>query len=71
MPGLSTIEEEAIARAADAPMLDQVLEWAAINSGSRNLEGLERMAALLADAFSSLPGELERTRSPFAVDGAP
>ncbi|HEU4810060.1 MAG TPA: hydrolase, partial [Sphingomicrobium sp.] len=31
----------------------------AINSGSRNLSGLERIAAVLADAFSALPGELE------------
>jgi glutamate carboxypeptidase len=39
-------------------MLDQVLEWTAVNSGSRNLAGLERTAGLLADAFSALPGEL-------------
>ena len=72
MPGLTTIEEEAIARAADAPMLDQVLSWAAVNSGSRNLEGLERMAGLLADAFSALPGELEMVEAPpvEAVDSA-
>ena len=38
-------------------MLDQVLAWAAINSGSRNLAGLERMADLLADAFAALPGD--------------
>jgi glutamate carboxypeptidase len=42
------------------PMLDQVLAWSAINSGSRNLPGLERMAATLADAFSALPGDLEQ-----------
>ena len=35
-------------------MLDQVLGWAAVNSGSRNLAGLERMADLLADAFAAL-----------------
>jgi glutamate carboxypeptidase len=46
-------------------MLDQVLAWSAINSGSRNLPGLERMAAVLADAFAVLPGELE------LVDAAP
>ena len=40
------------------PMLDQVLAWAAVNSGSRNLAGLERMADLLADAFAALPGVL-------------
>lgn len=72
MPGLSSIEEEVIARAADAPMLDQVLAWSAINSGSRNLDGLERMAALLADAFAELPGDLELLDAPpvEAVDAA-
>jgi glutamate carboxypeptidase len=54
--GLSTIEREAIERAAAEPMLAQVESWAAINSGSRNLEGLGRMAEQLADAFSVLPG---------------
>jgi glutamate carboxypeptidase len=53
-------------------MLDQVLEWSAVNSGSRNLAGLERMAALLADAFAALPGELglEEPASVEAVDSA-
>jgi glutamate carboxypeptidase len=40
------------------PMVDQVLEWAAINSGTGNLGGLEVMAARLAQAFSTLPGEV-------------
>ncbi len=44
-------------------MLDQVLGWAAVNSGSRNLAGLERMAELLADAFSALPGALRLEQS--------
>jgi glutamate carboxypeptidase len=39
-------------------MLDQVQEWAAINSGSRNLPGLAAMAGIYADAFAALPGEL-------------
>jgi len=39
-------------------MLEQVQAWSAINSGSRNLDGLARMAALLADAFSALPGDI-------------
>ncbi len=39
-------------------MLDQVTAWAAVNSGSRNLAGLEQVAGLLADAFAALPGEL-------------
>ena len=72
MPGLNHIEEDAIARAADAAMLDQVLAWAAVNSGSRNLDGLERMAALLADAFTVLPGDLALVEAPpvEAVDSA-
>jgi len=58
MRGLTQIEAAAVERCADAPMLDQVTEWAALNSGSRNLAGLETVAGLLADAFSALPGEL-------------
>ncbi|HEX8447855.1 MAG TPA: hydrolase [Sphingomonas sp.] len=45
-------------RAAAAPMLDQVLAWSAVNSGSRNLDGLATMAGLLADAFAGLPGPI-------------
>ncbi len=56
--GLSTTENAAVEQAAAEPMLDQVLEWAAINSGSRNLSGLGRMAEVLGEAFSALPGEL-------------
>jgi glutamate carboxypeptidase len=39
-------------------MLTAVESWAAVNSGSGNLAGLARMAELLADAFSALPGKL-------------
>jgi glutamate carboxypeptidase len=59
MGDLSTIERAAVDRAGAEPMLDQVLQWSAVNSGSHNLAGLERVAALLADAFSALPGETE------------
>jgi glutamate carboxypeptidase len=58
MADLSSIEQAAVAHCADAPMLDQVTAWAALNSGSRNLAGLETVAGLLADAFSALPGEV-------------
>jgi glutamate carboxypeptidase len=58
MRGLTQIDAAAVERCADAPMLDQVTEWAALNSGSRNLAGLEAVAGLLADAFSALPGEI-------------
>ena len=59
MRGLSSIEAAAIERCGDAPLLDQVQDWAAINSGSRNLEGLEQVASRLADAFSPLSGAIE------------
>ncbi len=39
-------------------MLATVEAWAAINTGSRNLNGLAAMAAVLADAFGKLPGPL-------------
>jgi glutamate carboxypeptidase len=58
MRALSSVEQAAVERCPDAPMLDQVRAWAAINSGSRNLEGLGTIAALLADQFSALPGAL-------------
>jgi glutamate carboxypeptidase len=56
--GLTSNEQEIVERAAAEPMLEQVLQWSAINSGSRNLPGLHRMAAVLAEAFSALPGEV-------------
>jgi glutamate carboxypeptidase len=65
MGQLSKTEQAAVEHAAAEPMLDQVLEWSALNSGSRNLPGLERMAGVLADAFCALPGELD------LVDPAP
>jgi glutamate carboxypeptidase len=58
MGELTSTEREAVERASAEPMLDQVLAWSAVNSGSRNLAGLERMAELLADAFAALPGVL-------------
>lgn len=39
-------------------MLDTLLCWSAVNSGSRNLDGLHSMAMLLADAFAVLPGAI-------------
>ncbi|HEX5258703.1 MAG TPA: hydrolase, partial [Sphingomicrobium sp.] len=67
MGQLSSIEREAVERASGEPMLDQVLAWAAINSGSRNLTGLERMAEMLTDAFAALPGVL-RLEHPQTVE---
>jgi glutamate carboxypeptidase len=67
MEELSSTERKIVERAAAEPMLDQVLAWAAVNSGSRNLGGLERMADLLADAFAALPGAL-RLENPAPVE---
>jgi len=62
----------ALDAAAAAPMLAQVRKWSAVNSGSRNLDGLATMAGLLADAFAILPGDVV-LRDPVAgaeIDGA-
>ncbi|MDK2769031.1 MAG: hydrolase [Sphingomonas sp.] len=56
--GLNTIEAAAVEAARAAPMLAQVERWVAVNSGTRNLDGLATMAGLLADAFAALPGDL-------------
>jgi glutamate carboxypeptidase len=70
MAELSSSERAVVERVGAEPMVDQVLGWAAINSGSRNLAGLERMADLLVDAFAALPGliRLERPAMVKAVD---
>jgi glutamate carboxypeptidase len=67
MAELSSSERAVVERARAEPMLDQLLGWAAVNSGSRNLAGLERMADLLVDAFAALPGLL-RLESPAKVE---
>ena len=69
---LSSTEQGAVERASVEPMLDQVLAWAAVNSGSRNLGGLERIADVLTDAFAALPGalRLEQAEPVEAVDTA-
>ncbi len=58
MEGLTTIERDCVERAMAAPMLGQVEAWAAVNSGSRNLDGLASVAGMIADAFAVLPGAL-------------
>ncbi|QZD92263.1 hydrolase [Qipengyuania xiapuensis] len=51
---------QALLDAVDADtMLAEVQEWAAINTGTANIDGLKTMAGVLADAFSALPGEVE------------
>ena len=67
MGELSSIEREAVERASAEPMKGQVLTWSAINSGSRNLDGLNRMAMALADELAALPGEVS-LRDPAPVE---
>jgi glutamate carboxypeptidase len=69
---LSSSERAVVERAGAEHMLDQVLGWAAVNSGSRNLAGLERMSDMLGNAFSALPGTvcLESSAPVEAVDAA-
>lgn len=56
---ITTDEMAVLERAANAPMLAQVLDWASINSGTCHLAGLRIMAQKLSDAFSILPGRLQ------------
>jgi len=58
MTSLTASESATLERAADAPMLGQVERWAAVNSGTGNLAGLKTVAAMLADAFAVLPGDI-------------
>jgi glutamate carboxypeptidase len=55
---LTATEQTLVESAAATPMLPQVERWAAINSGTRNLEGLKAVAELLADEFAALPGKV-------------
>lgn len=66
MGELTKIERSAVERAETEPMLDQLFQWSAVNSGSRHLAGLERMADMLIDAFSALPG-LIRLETPATI----
>jgi glutamate carboxypeptidase len=62
MTRLSAAEAAALAwlDGRAAAMLAEVEAWAAINTGSRNLAGLSRMADVLADAFAPLGGNIRR-----------
>lgn len=59
MQPLSKSELAALERPDHDRMLAQVQIWSEINSGTGNLKGLATTASLLADAFSSLHGEVE------------
>ncbi|SFP35849.1 hydrolase [Sphingomonas rubra] len=58
MERLTTTERDTLARLDGASMLARTKEWAAINSGTRNLAGNATMAGLLADAAAALPGSV-------------
>lgn len=58
MHTLSASERQALESIEQPHMLGQVQSWAAINSGSGNLDGLATTANLLTEAFSVLPGEV-------------
>ncbi|MEZ5743094.1 MAG: hydrolase, partial [Sphingomonadaceae bacterium] len=66
MSGALTPEAEAMLDKVDPdPILARTLDWAAVNSGTSNLDGLATMAGLMADTFAALPGEVR------LVDPAP
>jgi glutamate carboxypeptidase len=58
MSELSSSERDLLAQIDPAVMLDQVLAWSAINTGTRNLAGLAQQADVLATAFAALPGDI-------------
>ena len=71
MRGLKSDEHAVLERAAAEPMLEQVQSWAAINSGSRNLNGLAKMADIYAHAFAALPGQVQfKEAAPIDAMGA-
>jgi glutamate carboxypeptidase len=58
MQQLSPTETALLGAVDAAPMLGQVQAWSSLNTGTGNLAGLGEQAALLADAFAALPGEV-------------
>lgn len=67
MSTLSISEQAALETIVQDRMLQQVEAWASVNSGSGNLDGLAKMAGMLADAFAVLPGDV-RLVEPEPVD---
>ena len=55
---LSPAEKSLIEPIDQQRMLSRVEEWAAVNSGTSNLDGLAQVADMLADAFATLPGDV-------------
>jgi glutamate carboxypeptidase len=71
MQQLSHLETAMLDTVDAAPMLPQVQAWSAVNTGTGNLTGLKVQAAILADAFSTLPGGVGLTdAAPITAVGA-
>ena len=51
-------ERRSIEAIDQAEMLRQVERWVAVNSGTRNVAGLNTVGAMLADGFAALPGAI-------------
>lgn len=68
MSGLSGQEARIVAALQDrqGAMAAQVIEWAQVNSGSRNLPGLAQMRSLIAQALAPIADSVE-TREPEPV----
>lgn len=58
MQPLSQTERDLVSGIDQQRMLSRTQEWAAINSGTGNLEGLARMAQVLSETFAALPGDV-------------
>ncbi|ODU69529.1 MAG: hypothetical protein ABT11_12300 [Novosphingobium sp. SCN 66-18] len=73
MQQLSATERDLVGRFNADAMLSQVQAWSAVNTGTRNLDGLARQWDLLAEAFSDLPGEIRKVEparvTAIAADG--
>lgn len=52
-------ETPLLEKANDIALLKRTEDWAKVNSGTTNLDGLKTVAGYLADAFAVLPGEIE------------
>jgi glutamate carboxypeptidase len=55
---MTAVEHDLIGGIDPEPILERVLGWSAINSGTGNLAGLSTMAGKLGQAFAALPGEV-------------
>lgn len=68
MQPISQTERDIVAGIDQQRMLDRTQEWAAINSGTGNLNGLARMAEALSETFAALPGKVSlRDPAPVTV----